>query len=284
MAINSTGGSKALLGKKSADEQADAVEEEILSIVEEGHEQGAIESDEAAFISNVVEFGDTEARDIMTPRQKIVGIESNLDMQETMEFMLQNNYSRYPVYEEDVDNIIGILHMKEAVAAYMKDAKQSVADVVSKPFYIHPTQKISKLLKEMQESKNHLAIVVDEYGQTEGLVALEDIIEVIVGDILDEHDEEENDIMRLATGNGYIVNGTTNLDELEDLFHIRFPEEDIDTVNGFMLYEYGRLPEHQEAVQITYQGFLFEAIDYEDRMISKVRVRKLPEQETEKTE
>ena len=284
MAINSTGGLKALLGKKSADEQADAVEEEILSIVEEGHEQGAIESDEAAFISNVVEFGDTEARDIMTPRQKIVGIESNLDMQETMEFMLQNNYSRYPVYEEDVDNIIGILHMKEAVAAYMKDAKQSVADVVSKPFYIHPTQKISKLLKEMQESKNHLAIVVDEYGQTEGLVALEDIIEVIVGDILDEHDEEENDIMRLATGNGYIVNGTTNLDELEDLFHIRFPEEDIDTVNGFMLYEYGRLPEHQEAVQITYQGFLFEAIDYEDRMISKVRVRKLPEQETEKTE
>lgn len=284
MAINSTGGLKALLGKKSVDEQADAVEEEILSIVEEGHEQGAIESDEAAFISNVFEFGDKEARDIMTPRQKIVGIESNLDMQETMEFMLQNNYSRYPVYEEDVDNIIGILHMKEAVAAYMKDAKQSVADVVSKPFYIHPTQKISKLLKEMQESKNHLAIVVDEYGQTEGLVALEDIIEVIVGDILDEHDEEENDIMRLATGNGYIVNGTTNLDELEDLFHIRFPEEDIDTVNGFMLYEYGRLPEHQEAVQITYQGFLFEAIDYEDRMISKVRVRKLPEQETEKTE
>ena len=167
MAINSTGGLKALLGKKSADEQADAVEEEILSIVEEGHEQGAIESDEAAFISNVFEFGDKEARDIMTPRQKIVGIESNLDMQETMEFMLQNNYSRYPVYEEDVDNIIGILHMKEAVAAYMKDAKQSVADVVSKPFYIHPTQKISKLLKEMQESKNHLAIVVDEYGQTE---------------------------------------------------------------------------------------------------------------------
>lgn len=284
MAITGTGGLKALLGKKSVDEQAEAVEEEILSIVEEGHEQGAIESDEAAFISNVFEFGDKEARDIMTPRQKIVGIDAELDMQETMDFMLDNNYSRYPVYEEDVDNIIGILHMKEAVAAYMKDAKQSVANVVREPFYIHPTQKISKLLKEMQESKNHLAIVVDEYGQTEGVVALEDIIEVIVGDILDEHDEEENDIMRLAAGNGYIVNGTANLKELEDLFKIQFPEEDIDTVNGFMLCQYGKLPETQETVQINYQGFSFEAMAYKDRMITKVRIRKLPENIAEKEE
>lgn len=272
--MNGSGGLKALLNKKNSD---DAVEEEILSIVEEGHEQGAIESEEAEFISNVFEFGEKEARDIMTPRQKIVGIGSELDMQETMEFMIQNNYSRYPVYEEDVDNIIGMLHMKDAVAAYMKDPKQTVANVVSEPIYIHPTHKISKLLKKMQESKNHLAIVVDEYGQTEGLVALEDIIEVIVGDILDEHDEEEVDIMRLATGNGYIVNGTTNLEELEDLFHIEFPKEDIDTVNGFMLYEYGKLPENQEKVKIVYQGFLFEAMEYDEHMISKVRIRKLQE-------
>ena len=272
--MNGSGGLKALLNKKNSD---DAVEEEILSIVEEGHEQGAIESEEAEFISNVFEFGEKEARDIMTPRQKIVGIGSELDMQETMEFMIQNNYSRYPVYEEDVDNIIGMLHMKDAVAAYMKDPKQTVANVVSEPIYIHPTHKISKLLKKMQESKNHLAIVVDEYGQTEGLVALEDIIEVIVGDILDEHDEEEVDIMRLATGNGYIVNGTTNLEELEDLFDIEFPKEDIDTVNGFMLYEYGKLPENQEKVKIVYQGFLFEAMEYDEHMISKVRIRKLQE-------
>lgn len=278
--MNGSGGLKALLNKKNSD---DAVEEEILSIVEEGHEQGAIESEEAEFISNVFEFGEKEARDIMTPRQKIVGIGSELDMQETMEFMIQNNYSRYPVYEEDVDNIIGMLHMKDAVAAYMKDPKQTVANVVSEPIYIHPTHKISKLLKKMQESKNHLAIVVDEYGQTEGLVALEDIIEVIVGDILDEHDEEEVDIMRLATGNGYIVNGTTNLEELEDLFHIEFPKEDIDTVNGFMLYEYGKLPENQEKVKIVYQGFLFEAMEYDEHMISKVRIRKLQESvETDK--
>lgn len=281
MSINTAGGLKALLGKRNSDE---AVEEEIMSIVEEGHEQGAIESEEAEFISNVFEFGDKEARDIMTPRQKIVCIDSELDMQETMDFMTTNKYSRYPVYEDDVDNIVGVLHLKDAVAAYMKEPKKKVSEVVSEPFYVHPTQKISKLLKEMQESKNHLAIVVDEYGQTEGLVALEDIIEVIVGDILDEHDEEENDIMKLAAGNGYIVNGSANLEELEDLFQISFPEEDIGTVNGFLLYLYGKLPEQQDKIAISYEGFLFEAMEYKEHMISKVRIRKLPESAKEETE
>jgi putative hemolysin len=192
--------------------------------------------------------------------------------------MMENNYSRYPVYEEDVDNILGVLHIKDAVAAYMQDTRQTAREVLSEAFYVHPTQKITKLFKEMQESKNHMAIVVDEYGQTEGVVALEDILEVIVGDILDEHDEEEVDIHKLAAEEGYIVNGTTELEELEELFEITFPEEDIDTVNGFMLYEFGRLPEEQEPIEILYQGFLFQALEREDRMIKKVRIRKLPEE------
>lgn len=271
---------RTFFSKRNNEDQAEAVEEEILSIIEEGHEQGAIQSDEAEFISNVFEFGDKEARDVMTPRQKMVCIEADMDMQESLDIMIENNYSRYPVYEEDVDNILGILHIKDAVAAYMKDVHQTAKEVVSEPFYIHPTQKITKLFNEMQESKNHLAVVVDEYGQTEGIVALEDILEVIVGDILDEHDEEENDILKLAAGEGYIVKGTADLEELEDLFDIQFPDEDIDTVNGFMLYEYGRLPEEHTPVQITYQGFLFEAVEWEERMITKVRIRKLvPEQE-----
>lgn len=280
----SKGGPSSLISfftKKKNEDQADAVEEEILSIIEEGHEQGAIQSNEAEFISNVFEFGDKEAKDIMSPRQKMVCIEADMDMQESLDIMIENNYSRYPVYEEDVDNILGTLHIKDAVAAYMQDVHQTAREVVNEPFYIHPTQKITKLLNEMQESQNHLAIVVDEYGQTEGLVALEDILEVIVGDILDEHDEEENDIMKIATGEGYIVRGIANLEELEDLFDIQFPEEDIDTVNGFMLYEYGRLPEENDNIRISYQGFLFEAMERDDRMIKKVRIRKLPEEQQE---
>lgn len=274
MSISGPSSFKSFFSKKNNEDPTDAVEEEILSIIEEGHEQGAILPDEAEMISNVFAFGDKEARDVMSPRQKIVGLEAGTDITEALDIMLENSYSRYPVYEEDVDNIIGVLHIKDAVAAYLTDVNQDVRELGSEPFYIHPTHKISKLFNEMQANKLHMAIVVDEYGQTEGIVAMEDILEVIVGDILDEHDEEETDIMQLAAGEGYIVNGSTDLEELEDLFGITFPDEDIDTVNGFMLYELGRLPEKNESIHILYQGFSFVAVEREDKMIKKVRIRK----------
>lgn len=282
MAVSGPGSLKSFFVKRSNEDQAEAMEEEILSIIEEGHEQGAIESDEAELISNVFEFGDKEARDVMTPRQKVVGIEATADVAEALNVMLENNYSRYPIYEEDLDNIVGVLHIKDAVAAYLADNRQLVGAIGSEPYYIHPTQKISKLFNEMQATKSHIAIVVDEYGQTEGIVAMEDVIEVIVGDILDEHDEEEIDIMKLAEGEGYSVKGSTELEELEELFGITFPDEDIDTVNGFILYEIGHLPEENEEVKIEYQGFSFVAVEREERMITKVRIRKVLEvQETE---
>ena len=271
------GGLKSLF-RKNKEESNDTVEE-IRSMLEEGHEQGAIERDEAEMISNVIEFGDKEARDVMNPRQRIVGIEADADVTEALDIMLENSYSRYPIYEEDVDNIIGVLHIREAVSAYLSDAKQSVRELGSEPYYIHPTQKIRKLFNEMRDNKVQLAIVVDEYGQTEGLVAMEDLLEVIVGDILDEHDEEETDIMKAAIGEGYIVKGSTELEELEDLFGVTFPDEDIDTVNGFMLYQMGRLPQEFEKIHIVYQGFSFDALERDDRMIKKVRIRKLTEGE-----
>ena len=275
MANGGPGSLKSLFGKRSNEDQAEAVEEEILSIVEEGHEQGAIMSDEAEMISNVFEFGDKEARDVMTPRQKIIGIEATADLEEALNVMLHNNYSRYPVYEEDLDNIVGVLHIKDAVVAYFQDSRQLAGDIGTEPVYIPPTQKISKLFNEMQSNKTHIAIVVDEYGQTEGIVAMEDLIEVIVGDILDEHDEEEIDIMKLAEGEGYIVKGSTELEELEELFGMTFPDEDIDTVNGFILYVLGHLPQENEEVHIVYQGFSFVAMECEERMIKKIRIRKI---------
>ncbi|MCM1179109.1 MAG: hemolysin family protein [Clostridium sp.] len=269
------GGLKTLFSRRNKEDNVTV--EDIRTIIEEGHEQGDIEPDEAEMISNVIEFGGKEARDVMNPRQKIVGIEADLEVSEALPIMLQNSYSRYPIYEEDVDNIIGVLHIKEAVSAYLADSHQSVREIGSEPYYIHPTQKIRKLFNEMRDNKVHLAIVVDEYGQTEGVVAMEDLLEVIVGDILDEHDEEEIDIMKAAIGEGYIVKGSTDLEELEDLFEIVFPDEDIDTVNGFMLYELGRLPKEFEKIHIVYQGFSFDAIERDDRMIKKVRIRKLAE-------
>lgn len=282
MAISGPGSFKSFFNKKNNEDATDAVEEEILSIIEEGHEQGMIMSDEAELISNVFEFGDKEAKDVMSPRQKIVGIEADTSIDEALDIMLENSFSRYPIYEEDVDNIVAILHIKEAVKAYLTDEKQSVRNVGSEPYYIHPTRKISKLFNEMRANKAHMAIVVDEYGQTEGIVAMEDLLEVIVGDILDEHDEEEVDIMKLAVGDGYIVKGSTDLEELEDLFDITFPDEDIDTVNGFILYELGRLPAENEKINILYQGFSFEAIERDDKMVKKVRIRKTEHTKEEK--
>ncbi len=282
MAISGPGSFKSFFNKKNNEDATDAVEEEILSIIEEGHEQGMIMPDEAELISNVFEFGDKEAKDVMSPRQKIVGIEADTSIDEALDIMLENSFSRYPIYEEDVDNIVAILHIKEAVKAYLTDEKQSVRNVGSEPYYIHPTRKISKLFNEMRANKAHMAIVVDEYGQTEGIVAMEDLLEVIVGDILDEHDEEEVDIMKLAVGDGYIVKGSTDLEELEDLFDITFPDEDIDTVNGFILYELGRLPAENEKIDILYQGFSFEAIERDDKMVKKVRIRKTEHAKEEK--
>jgi putative hemolysin len=271
-------GLKSFFNRKNKEESNDTVEE-IRTILEEGSEQGGATPDEVEMISNVIEFGDKEARDVMNPRQKIVGIEGDTEVCDALDIMLQNSYSRYPIYEEDVDNIIGVLHIKEAVSAYLTDPHKNVREIAGEPYYIHPTQNIRKLFNEMRDNKVHLAIVVDEYGQTEGLVAMEDLLEVIVGDILDEHDEEEVDIMKAAIGEGYIVKGSTDLEELEDLFGIEFPDEDIDTVNGFMLYELGRLPQENETIHIVYQGFSFDALERDDRMIKGVRIRKLPESE-----
>lgn len=260
--------------KASYEEQ---VEEEIKSMVTEGHEQGVILEDEAEMINNIFEFGDKEARDVMSPRQKIEGIDASLSLEEAMNIMLEQGFSRYPLYQEDLDNIIGVLHLKDAMRYYMRNKEVPLADIAREPFFVHPTQNIQKLLNDMQQKKIHMAIVVDEYGQTEGIVAMEDILEEIVGNILDEYDEEEHDIIRLGQENSYLMRGMARLEEIAALLNIEFPDEDIDTLNGFLLYEMGRLPLEDEEVNIVYQGYSFRSIDIHDKMIAQVKVEQVRE-------
>ncbi len=250
------------------------VEEEILSIVEEGHEQGIIHTEEAEMISNILEFSDKEAHDVMTNRQKIVAVEKTMTIRDALMFALENNYSRYPVYEEDIDTIVGMLHLKDIIKAYLETPDAMVDTITEETMFIHPTYDISKLLKKMQKEKNHMAIVVDEYGQTEGIVALEDIIEEIVGNIFDEHDVEENTVRRLA-GESYLVDGFTPISEIEDLLEgVEFPDNDIETLNGFLLFQLGRLPEEKERIEIDYQGYKFVSIKIENRMVKLVKIIK----------
>lgn len=259
------------------------VEEEILSMVEEGHEQGVIEDNEVEMISNIFEFGDKFAKDIMTSRQKVIAVENTFTLDEALKFVLENNFSRYPVYEEDIDNIVGVIHLKDLVAAYLENPDMCVTEIMEEPIFIHPTYSISKLLQKMQKEKIHMSIVVDEYGQTEGIVAMEDIIEEIVGNIFDEHDEEEEDDIKNTADGSYLVNGSASLDELSDIIDIDFPDEDFETVNGFLLYELGRLPIEGEQIEIIYQGYKFVPVKICDKMITLVRVEKTNE-ETEKND
>lgn len=256
----------------------DKVEEEILSMVEEGHEQGVIEDNEVELISNIFEFGDKDAKDIMSSRQKIIGIENTTLVKDALTFALENSFSRYPIFEEDIDNIIGVVHIKDIIAVYMKNQDAPITEVMEEAFFIHPTYNISKLLQEMQKKMVHMAVVVDEYGQTEGLVTMEDIIEEIVGNIFDEHDEENEDDITNVGENQYIVNGSASLEELSDLIDIDFPDEDFETVNGFVLYMLGRLPSSDdEDIEILYEGYRFTPKEICDKMITIVQIDKLEE-------
>ena len=230
-------------------------------------------------INNIFEFGDKEAKDIMTPRQKIVAVENTQTVEQALQLAVENNFSRYPVYEEDLDNIIGLVHIKDLIAVYMKDPKTPVAGMVDKAIVTHPTKDVSELLQRMQREKIHMAVVVDEYGQTEGIVTMEDILEEIVGNILDEHDEEQPEEIQKQSEDEYLVDGGATLEDLEDLLGIEFPDEDFETVNGFLLYEHGRLPEEGESFKIEYQGYEFIPVKIEDNRIITVKITKLKEEE-----
>ena len=196
-----------IFNKKSEEEK---VEEEIISMVNEGNEQGLIEDSEAQFITNIFEFTDKESRDVMTARLNVMAIDKNSDLDEVMEIMIENNYSRYPVYDGDLDNIVGIIYFKDFVKEYLRDKTKSLAEIMVEATFVHPTYNIAKLFRRMQTAKIHMVIVVDEYGQTEGIVTMEDILEEIVGNILDEYDDASEDIKK--RGDMYIVSGKAELD------------------------------------------------------------------------
>ncbi|MGN0291823.1 MAG: hemolysin family protein [Lachnospiraceae bacterium] len=266
--------------KKADDEQ---MEKEIISMVDEVHEQGALLESEAMMIHNIFEFGDKEAKDIMTHRKNIVALDGNMPFDEAMAVIIEQNHSRFPVYEEDIDNIIGAIHIKE-VLMYAKDESvqktpiKDIADLIFEVDFIPETKNINSLFKEMQLKKNHIVIVVDEYGQTAGIVALEDILEEIVGNILDEHDEEEHTIEQVGE-NTYLMQGITPLEEVEERLHIPFELEDYETLNGYLISLVGKIPAENESFSVTGNGCRFDVLSVNNKMIERVQVTKLSEGE-----
>lgn len=265
---------------KPEDLEENVTEDEIMSMVNEGQEQGVLASNEAEMISNIIEFDEKEVKDIMTHRKKIVAIDCNQTVEQTLRFMLEKSYSRFPLYEDDINNIIGILHVKDVTRCYMssKFKNKPLKLIARKPYFVPDTQNIDVLFNDMQLKKIHMAIAVDEYGQTAGLVAMEDILEEIVGNILDEYDEDEKLIIKQGEGR-YLMKGLASLDDIEDTLGIEIEEEDFDTLNGLLTSLLNRIPSEGEHISVSYAGYLFEILDVKYKMIRFVRVTKELEDE-----
>ncbi len=270
-------------------EYDNVTEEEIVSMVNEGHEQGVFEANEAEMINNIIEFGDKNADDIMTHRKSIVAVDSKWTLAETLEFIVKENYSRFPVYREDIDNIIGILHLKDALRFSKRKENQTkqledITELLREPVFIPETRNLNDLFKDMQSKKIHMVVVVDEYGQTAGLVAMEDILEEIVGNILDEYDEE--DIMILSQDDGsYIMNGMAELDEVCEVLDITVEEDDeYDTLNGLLVSKLDRIPGENENPSIIFAGYQFDVLDVRKKIIQFVKVTKLEIEEEQDLE
>jgi len=269
-----------LYGIAPFDGEDNVTEEEIMTMVNEGHEQGVILASEAEMITNIFEFGDKEAQDIMTHRKNIIAIDGNNTINGAFNIIIYESNSRFPVYDRDIDNIIGVLHFRDLMKMYADSSKRENTlielkdELLYDAHFIPETRNINALFKAMQSKKIHMAIVIDEYGQTSGVVTMEDILEEIVGNIMDEHDEEELNILHEAD-DSYIMDGSTMLDDIEDLLNIHFEVKDFDTLNGFMIYCLGKIPEEGETFEIEYCGYLFKIINVESKMIKKVKVKKI---------
>lgn len=265
------------------EDNAERMEEEIISMVNEGHEQGVLHETEAEMITNIFEFGDKEAKDIMTNRSNIVAIDKNMPLEEALDYMLNESKSRFPVYDENIDHIIGILHFRDAMRAHrtLENASLPVCGIeglIRDAMFVPETKNIADLFRTMQKTKTQMVIVVGEYGQTLGLLAMEDILEEIVGNIMDEYDEEEAHIEETENPDEYIIKGITRLEELEEKFGMSFGEQEFETLNGFLISKMDRIPEENEEFSVEADGYEFRVMSVENRMIQSVLVTKLKTQ------
>jgi len=248
-------------------------ESELLALADAAVEDDVIEREERQLIHSIIEFGDTVVREVMIPRPDMVAIEARATVNDAMEVVMAAGFSRIPVYEQGIDDINGLLYAKDLMRA-VRDKRGDVAvrELARPANFVPETKRVAELLPEMQKQKSHMAIVVDEHGGTAGLVTLEDLIEELVGEIVDEYDVEEPPIEPLPGGD-VRVNARMPIDELNDLLEAEFPEGDYDTVGGLVYYLLGHVPAEGETVD--YDGRRLRAERVQGRRIGRVRISKL---------
>ncbi len=275
-------------GQKRDEDLVDVTEEEIIDMVNEGYEQGVLEDVEAKMIHNIFQFGNKEVQDIMTKRKHIIALEKTERLEDSIQFMLESHHSRYPVYDDSIDQIIGVLYLKDAMR-FLKDETNEhkeigeILGLLRKAEYIPLTKNIDDLFDELQSMKLQMAVVVDEYGQTVGLITIKDILEAIVGKIKDEDDMDE-ELIQGKDENSYMMEGMTQLKDIEEQLGIAFEDCNYETLNGFIIDKMKHIPEDDEGFEFSYEGYHFQVQSIHNKGIQSVLVTKEEETEIENIE
>ncbi len=245
-------------------------EEELKTMVGVSEEEGVLEDVEKEMIFNVFEFADSQVKDVMVQRVDIVAVDINATYDEVIEVIKTEQFSRIPVYNQNIDDVIGILNVKDLIMATQCKENFKVSDYMREPYYTFEFKKIVELFKEMQKTRNHMAVVLDEYGGNVGIVTIEDLIEEVVGEIEDEYDDEKDSDIIVVKEDEYIVDGSARLDHIGDLIGVTMESEEFDSVGGLVIGELGRFPEKNEEVKVNNIKFVVEDID--KNRIKKVRI------------
>jgi putative hemolysin len=256
-------------------------EEELLAMADVAEQEDVIEREERALIHSIIEFGDTVVREVMVPRPDMVTVAAGTSVRDVLEIAMAAGYSRIPAFEQNIDDIVGIVYVKDLFRAREDAADRPVRELMRPPHFVPEVKRVSELMREMQAEKFHMASVVDEYGGTAGLVTLEDLIEELVGEIVDEYDVEEPNIEPLPGGD-VRVNGRMPIDEVNELTHAEFPEGDWDTVAGLFFNLLGHVPTEGETVD--FNGHRLRAEKVQGRRIGRVRISRLASHEQQRRE
>lgn len=246
-------------------------EEEIRSMIEVGEENGVINEIEKNMIDGIFEFDDTLAKEIMTPRTSVFALDITTPLEELIDQVLEEQYSRIPVYEDDIDNVIGVLYMKDLFVHIRNNDSIDIKSILRPAYFVPETKNIDALFKELQLTNNHMAILIDEYGGFSGIATIEDLIEEVMGNIFDEYDEEDDGIKKIDS-NTYIVDGLTSIDDINELLDLELPSDDFDTIGGFVITLLGSIPKENENNVIEYENITFKIEKLTEKRIEKLKI------------
>lgn len=264
---------KTVFGCKGAPDTTRELEHEIQELLEEGEEQGLITSQQEQMISSIFDFRDTMASEIMTPSVEMISADVHSSTAELVRLITEEGFTRIPVFSKNQDNIIGVLHAKDLLRICSLPPGQSIGlrDVLNPPMIIPESMQITHLLRDFQAKKKHMAIVIDEFGSVRGLVTLEDVVEEIVGEISDEHDQEERELT-VVDEQTIVVDAKIEIEEVEEYFHIKLPEGPYESAGGIVVHRLGRVPEAGDTIEIG--PLTFTVLTADARRICSLRIRK----------